>query len=119
MSFNACRPRATDKPSRFQRRWTWISPSRRRTRGIKWLCLAKASALQARKSKNQSAIKSHVKPITWEIECGMGGFGDPNDLGKSDATLGGYGSGWQSSKKATVEGSLVLTASVLVRKKAL
>jgi hypothetical protein len=62
------KPRATDKPSRFQRRWTWISPSRRRTRGIKWLCLAKASALQARESKNQSAIKSHVKPINWEIE---------------------------------------------------
>jgi hypothetical protein len=59
MSFNACKPRATDKPSRFQRRWTWISPSRRRTRGIKWLCLAKAPALQARESKNQSAIKSH------------------------------------------------------------
>ena len=39
-----------------------------RTRGIKWLCLAKASALQARESKNPSAIKSHVKPITWEIE---------------------------------------------------
>jgi hypothetical protein len=33
--------------------------------------------------------------------------------------LGGYGSGWQGSKKATVEGSLVLTASALVRKKAL
>src|SRR5262249_7140776 len=29
------------------------------------------------------------------------------------------GSGWQGSKKATVEGSLVLTASALVRKKAL
>jgi hypothetical protein len=33
--------------------------------------------------------------------------------------MGGYGSGWQDSKKATVEGSLVLTASVLVREKAL
>ena len=33
--------------------------------------------------------------------------------------MGGYGSGWQGSKKATVEGSLVLTASALVRKKAL
>jgi hypothetical protein len=60
MSFNACKPRATDKPSRFQRRWRWKSPSRRRTRGIKWLCLAKASALQARESKSQSAIKSNV-----------------------------------------------------------
>ena len=50
---------------------------------------------------------------------GIGGFADPNDLGKSEATLGGYGSGWQGSKKATVEGSLVLTASALVRKKAL
>ena len=33
--------------------------------------------------------------------------------------MGGYGSGWLGSKKATVEGSLVLTASALVRKKAL
>ena len=33
--------------------------------------------------------------------------------------MGGYGSGWQGSKKATVEGSLVLTASALLRKKAL
>ncbi len=33
--------------------------------------------------------------------------------------MGGYGSGWQGSKKATVEGSLVLIASALVRKKAL
>ncbi len=33
--------------------------------------------------------------------------------------MGGYGSGWQGAKKATVEGSLVLTASSLVRKKAL
>jgi hypothetical protein len=33
--------------------------------------------------------------------------------------MGGYGSGWQGTKKATVEGSLVLTASSLVRKKAL
>ena len=33
--------------------------------------------------------------------------------------MGGYGSGWQGSKKATVEGSLVLTASALVRDKAL
>jgi hypothetical protein len=33
--------------------------------------------------------------------------------------MGGYGSGWQGSKKSTVEGSLVLTASSLVRKKAL
>jgi hypothetical protein len=81
--------------------------------------LAKASALQARESKNQSAIKSHVKPITWEIEWRIGGFAGPNDLGKPETTLGGYGSGWQGSKKATVEGSLVLTASALVRKKAL
>ena len=50
---------------------------------------------------------------------GIGGFAGPNDLGKPETTLGGYGSGWQGSKKATVEGSLVLTASVLVRKKAL
>lgn len=33
--------------------------------------------------------------------------------------MGGYGSGWQGSKKATVEGSLVLTAFALVRKKAI
>jgi hypothetical protein len=33
--------------------------------------------------------------------------------------LGGLGSGWQGSKKATVECSLVLTASDLIRKKAL
>jgi hypothetical protein len=33
--------------------------------------------------------------------------------------LGGLGSGWQGSKKATVEGSLVLTASTLIRKRAL
>jgi hypothetical protein len=33
--------------------------------------------------------------------------------------MGGFGSGWQGSKKATVEGSLVLTASSLARKKAL
>jgi hypothetical protein len=39
-----------------------------RDEGIKWLCLAKASALQAREAKNPSAIKSHVKLITWEIE---------------------------------------------------
>ena len=50
---------------------------------------------------------------------GIGGFAGPNDLGKPEATLGGYVSGWQGSKKATVEGSLVLTASALVRKKAL
>jgi hypothetical protein len=33
--------------------------------------------------------------------------------------MGGYGSGWQGAKKATVESSLVLTASSLVRKRAL
>jgi hypothetical protein len=33
--------------------------------------------------------------------------------------LGGLGSGWQGSKKATVEGSLVLTVSSLLRKRAL
>ena len=33
--------------------------------------------------------------------------------------MGGYGSGWQGAKKATVEGSLVLTAASLVRKTAL
>jgi hypothetical protein len=33
--------------------------------------------------------------------------------------MGGFGSGWQGSKKATVECSLVLTASSLVRKRAL
>ena len=33
--------------------------------------------------------------------------------------MGGYGSGWQGAKKATVEGSLVLTAASLVRKRAL
>ena len=33
--------------------------------------------------------------------------------------MGGYGSGWQGSKKATVEGSLVLSFSSLVQKKAL
>jgi hypothetical protein len=33
--------------------------------------------------------------------------------------MGGYGSGWQGATKATVEGSLVLTASSLVRKRAL
>jgi hypothetical protein len=32
---------------------------------------------------------------------------------------GGLGSGWQGSKKATVEGSLVLTVSSLIRKRAL
>jgi hypothetical protein len=53
------------------------------------------------------------------LNGGIGGFAGPNDLGKPEATLGGYGSGWQGSKKATVEGSLVLTASALVRKKAL
>jgi hypothetical protein len=53
------------------------------------------------------------------LNGGIGGFAGPNDLGKPEATLGGFGSGWQGSKKATVEGSLVLTASALVRKKAL
>ena len=33
--------------------------------------------------------------------------------------MGGYGSGWQGAKKATLEGSLVLTAASLVRKRAL
>jgi len=33
--------------------------------------------------------------------------------------MGGYGSGWRGQKKATVEDALVLTASSLVRKKAL
>jgi len=42
------------------------------------------------------------------LNGGIGGFAGPNDLGKPEATLGGYGSGWQGSKKATVEGSLVL-----------
>ena len=37
----------------------------------------------------------------------------------SEAFMGGYGSGWQGAKKATVEGSLVLTAASLVRKRAL
>jgi hypothetical protein len=54
-----------------------------------------------------------------KLNGGIGGFAGPNDLGKPEATLGGFGSGWQGSKKATVEGSLVLTASALVRKKAL
>jgi hypothetical protein len=33
--------------------------------------------------------------------------------------LGGFGSGWQGSRKATIEESLVLTASTLVRRKSL
>ena len=33
--------------------------------------------------------------------------------------MGGYGSGWHGAKKATVEGSLVLTAASLVQKRAL
>jgi hypothetical protein len=33
--------------------------------------------------------------------------------------MGGYGSGWRGAKKATVESSLVLTASSLVRKRAI
>jgi hypothetical protein len=33
--------------------------------------------------------------------------------------MGGYGSGWQGARKATVEDSLILTAALLVRKKAL
>ncbi len=33
--------------------------------------------------------------------------------------MGGYGSGWQGSKKITVEGSLSLSISALVRKKAI
>ena len=33
--------------------------------------------------------------------------------------MGGYGSGWRGATKATVEGSLVLTAASLVRKRAL
>ena len=33
--------------------------------------------------------------------------------------MGGFGSGWQGSKKATVETSLILTASTLVRQKGL
>jgi hypothetical protein len=33
---------------------------------------------------------------------------------KPEAFMGGFGSGWQGSKKATVDGSLVLTASSLV-----
>jgi hypothetical protein len=33
--------------------------------------------------------------------------------------MGGYGSGWRGAKKATVEGSLVLTAASLVRNRAL
>ena len=33
--------------------------------------------------------------------------------------MGGYGSGWQGATKATVEGSVVLTAASLVRKRAL
>jgi hypothetical protein len=32
--------------------------------------------------------------------------------------MGGYGSGWQAAKKATVEGSLVLSMSALVRNRA-
>jgi len=43
-----------------------------------------------------------------------------NDLGERGSNfLSGLGSGWQGSKKATVEGSLVLTVSSLIRKKAL
>jgi hypothetical protein len=33
--------------------------------------------------------------------------------------MGGFGSGWQGPKKATVEASLILTASKLVRRKSL
>ena len=33
--------------------------------------------------------------------------------------MGGYGSGWRGSKKATVDESLKLSAAALVRKKAL
>ena len=33
--------------------------------------------------------------------------------------MGGCGSGWQGAKKATLEGSLVLTAAALVQKRAL
>jgi hypothetical protein len=33
--------------------------------------------------------------------------------------MGGYGSGWRGSKKATVDDSFYLSAATLVRKKAL
>ena len=43
----------------------------------------------------------------------------PEDLGKTESEVGGYGSGWQGSKKTTVEDSLCLSISSLVKKKAL
>ena len=42
-----------------------LDAERGASNGFAW---RKPSALQARKSKNQSAIKSNVKPIAWEIE---------------------------------------------------
>lgn len=46
-------------------------------------------------------------------------FETPDDLGKSGNKMGGHGSGWQGSKKTTVEDSLCLSIAALVKKKAL
>ena len=45
--------------------------------------------------------------------------GPRSPAGKAAFFMGGWGSGWQGAKKATVESSLVLAASSLVRKRAL
>jgi hypothetical protein len=45
-------------------------------------------------------------------------FEELDDLGKN-GSVGGFGSGWQGPRKATIEESLVLTASTLVRRKSL
>lgn len=42
-----------------------------------------------------------------------------NDLGELRAPMGGYGSGWQGSKRETVNDSLSLSIAALVRKGAL
>jgi hypothetical protein len=50
---------------------------------------------------------------------GDGLFETPVDLGETGNKMGGYGSGWQGSKKTTVEDSLCLSMAALVKKNAL
>src|SRR5215813_12649017 len=49
----------------------------------------------------------------------IGNWTIANDLGERGSNFGRLGSGWQGSKKARVEGSLVPTVSSLIRKRAL
>src|SRR5215510_5300464 len=84
---------------------------------------ALAGQIEAKGHSTGVSKTGHPPPIDPDAEerrdQRIGNWTIANDLGERGSNFGRLGSGWQGSKKATVEGSLVPTVSSLIRKRAL